>query len=459
MKVDDQGDIIWANVYEPTERDNNDFGFSIVFEDDGDYGICLESSSFNAISGPQAPNKNVIYTTDSDGNLERVILFNPKGSQYTKMSKAADGGYFVTGFSTYYISSSTAPFNGLAFKTDADYTSGECEEYDRTNQVVTTQVPWVVQDISGEERTNIRVADYAVENDWAFDSAWIICSRIPEIFVEIMPFPDSVCTGETITLGGNPQGGITDYTWDLGSGDTLIGQQVDYAYDTAGAFQIILTATDGCQTVYDTQMIVVTRGETFDVSRQLCPGDTLFFMDSTITEGGQYTFQGGGMDKCDTTFNLTVTIAVQDTTTDEVTICPNETITYQDAMITDTGIYFIDIPTAVCDSVVILTVNPSEECPCEGEFPAAFSPNGDMVNDTYGMFEIEGGCSPLNLEDFSMVIFNRWGNKVFETNDVNMHWDGRCDGSDCISEVYLVTYSYRINGEVIQRNRDVTLVR
>lgn len=51
--------------------------------------------------------------------------------------------------------------------------------------------------------------------------------------------------------------------------------------------------------------------------------------------------------------------------------------------------------------------------------PEGFSPNGDGIND---LFVIRG------IQDYpqnSIVIFNRWGNKVFETDAYNNTWDGR----------------------------------
>jgi gliding motility-associated-like protein len=57
---------------------------------------------------------------------------------------------------------------------------------------------------------------------------------------------------------------------------------------------------------------------------------------------------------------------------------------------------------------------------CDLVIPNVFTPNGDGIND---FFEI------LNLEHYPMaqiVIYNRWGNKVFEHSDYyNNWWDGR----------------------------------
>jgi gliding motility-associated-like protein len=37
-----------------------------------------------------------------------------------------------------------------------------------------------------------------------------------------------------------------------------------------------------------------------------------------------------------------------------------------------------------------------------------------------------------------MIIYNRWGEKLFETNDINKGWDGKTkDGTPCMQDVYV----------------------
>jgi gliding motility-associated-like protein len=64
--------------------------------------------------------------------------------------------------------------------------------------------------------------------------------------------------------------------------------------------------------------------------------------------------------------------------------------------------------------------------------PNAFSPNDDGVNDKM-CFRGEW------IREFHIAIFSRWGEKVFETNDINECWDGRYDGKKCQSGVYMYT--------------------
>jgi gliding motility-associated-like protein len=70
------------------------------------------------------------------------------------------------------------------------------------------------------------------------------------------------------------------------------------------------------------------------------------------------------------------------------------------------------------------------------QIPTAFTPNGDGLNDTFGPVG-EGA------EIFRMVVFNRWGNILFTSNDINNHWDGIYNGEP----VPFGAYTYEIFAE------------
>ncbi|MCB9188075.1 MAG: gliding motility-associated C-terminal domain-containing protein [Flavobacteriales bacterium] len=64
--------------------------------------------------------------------------------------------------------------------------------------------------------------------------------------------------------------------------------------------------------------------------------------------------------------------------------------------------------------------------------PSGFTPNGDGVNDEF--FPKGEGLNPLEYE---MFIFDRWGNKIFETTQTNATWDGKINGEPAPSGVYV----------------------
>src|SRR5690606_20716015 len=86
--------------------------------------------------------------------------------------------------------------------------------------------------------------------------------------------------------------------------------------------------------------------------------------------------------------------------------------------------------------------------------PSAFTPNGDGVNDVLRVI----GVGIKSFLRFS--IFNRYGQQVFHTTDINKGWDGRLKGApvETASFVY-VAEAIDFNGKPINVKGVVTLVR
>jgi gliding motility-associated-like protein len=91
------------------------------------------------------------------------------------------------------------------------------------------------------------------------------------------------------------------------------------------------------------------------------------------------------------------------------------------------------------------------------QFPNAFTPNGDGSNDVFAPIF---GCGVSSMR---LRVFNRWGQKVFETTDPARGWDGRYEGADLPSEVYVWTLDYTVDTagnqtSLVQRG-SLTLIR
>ena len=85
--------------------------------------------------------------------------------------------------------------------------------------------------------------------------------------------------------------------------------------------------------------------------------------------------------------------------------------------------------------------------------PNMFTPNFDQVNDVVNVFG-------RDIRTAHFVIFDRWGEKVFETWDQHEGWDGIYKGEMSSPGVYVyyVDVEYT-NGKEIQKRGSVTLVR
>jgi gliding motility-associated-like protein len=66
--------------------------------------------------------------------------------------------------------------------------------------------------------------------------------------------------------------------------------------------------------------------------------------------------------------------------------------------------------------------------------PNSFTPNGDGLNDIFKPKTL------AELENYTMLIFNRWGQLIFESNDLKKGWDGKYKGK----LLEFGVYTYRI---------------
>ncbi len=98
------------------------------------------------------------------------------------------------------------------------------------------------------------------------------------------------------------------------------------------------------------------------------------------------------------------------------------------------------------------------------KFPSAFKPNPGGPSDGTWTRRDEANdiFHPVHrgVEEYKLEIFNRWGEKVFESNDPSIGWDGYIDGKLASQDVYVWKVSGKyINGVLFKKTGDLTLIR
>ncbi len=89
--------------------------------------------------------------------------------------------------------------------------------------------------------------------------------------------------------------------------------------------------------------------------------------------------------------------------------------------------------------------------------PNVFSPNEDGINDEY---KLEQGAFDRCLDNLTVKIYNRWGQKVFESDNAQFKWNGRDDSGNELSEgTYFVILQGFYGGKEVTENFPVTLFR
>ncbi len=91
---------------------------------------------------------------------------------------------------------------------------------------------------------------------------------------------------------------------------------------------------------------------------------------------------------------------------------------------------------------------------CSVWIPSAFTPDGNGRNETWSW---QGACEP---EDFSILVYDRWGELVYSSNDPQSAWDGTYNGALCAPGVYAYRAGYRLPYQKRKEVRGaITLVR
>lgn len=87
------------------------------------------------------------------------------------------------------------------------------------------------------------------------------------------------------------------------------------------------------------------------------------------------------------------------------------------------------------------------------DVPNAFSPNGDGNNDVLYVYG-------LMIREFTLKIYNRWGEMIFESNDLGRGWDGTYKGLEQPNEAYAYTLSAVFeNGNTYSKKGNIIIIR
>jgi len=254
------------------------------------------------------------------------------------------------------------------------------------------------------------------------------CSDSSSVTVIVNPLPiasivgdTNICFGETATLTAS---GGTFYEWDnaVTTPTVIVSPSSTYTYT-------VTVTTNGC-TDSVSITVHVSPLPTADAGN-----------DTTIISGASVQLNGSGG----------VTYAWSPSNGLSCTNCTNPI-----ASPTDTTTYILTVTDANgCTDVDTVVVNVIKEIvDCGDVFvPNAFSPNNDGINDT--LF-VRGKC----ISTMEFCIYNRWGEKVFESNNISTGWNGKYKNGTRNTGVYVwYLIATMDDGTVVNKKGNVTLFR
>ncbi|MFM9950860.1 MAG: gliding motility-associated C-terminal domain-containing protein, partial [Saprospiraceae bacterium] len=141
------------------------------------------------------------------------------------------------------------------------------------------------------------------------------------------------------------------------------------------------------------------------------------------------------------------------------TISEENSITYTpnaDANGFDTLIYQIcHVDCALlCDTAIVLFSNITEVCDLsaapDNVFPEGITPNADGYNERLEFIVVDPTSCPFNYAKSELIIFNRWGDRVFQAAPYNNDWNGRSQNGDLPAGVYYYVLKVKLEQEFVK---------
>lgn len=270
---------------------------------------------------------------------------------------------------------------------------------------------------------------------------------------------ETLCQGQSITVG-------------------------NHVYNIQGTYFDTIINANGCDSFITTQLSYV---DSFVVNKTdtICQGQKILIGNSSLNTTGFYRiglFSSNGCDSIIYEQLMVHPLPVINASADSVLVLLNTKVqltatpnnpTYQYnwnpvSNISNTSIYN---PTAIVnnttwfvarvtdnnncsnsDSVLIRVIND-----CNSNYiyiPGGFSPNNDRINDCFGVLNAN------KLDAFKLEIFNRYGEKIFESADQDECWDGTYKDANALADTYVFIISFKCsNSKNISRKGIISLFR
>jgi gliding motility-associated-like protein len=472
LKFDNAGNRLWATYYGGSV---NDEGYSIATDNSGNVFVIGQTNSSNF----PVQNAGTFYQGTKSGGVDAFILkFNNVGTRLWATYFGGSGYEFDSMYTSFdniaidicgnvYIGINTGsnPFPWLKNSCDGQYFDNTYNGgaydillslFDNTGNLLWCtylggdgsdyRTPLAVDGnnnlfVSGEWINVTNNASYPLTNPGGgayydhtyngsddgfmvkFLTAPCMCSNTLNVTVTSTNILcNSQCTG---TATATPFGGSSPYTYSWTGGQTT---QTATGL-CAGTYTVTVTDANG-STQTATVTVFSIPGPTAEVSASV---------NNIIPGGSTQLYASGGL-----TYQWLPTTGLSCTDCPNPVASPKETTSYC-VWVTDS---------INCKDSACITIN-VDICDDEIFIPNVFSPNEDNINDMVCVI-----INPSCVNELTFAIYNRWGVKVFETNDVTSCWDGRYKGKLLNSAVFFYYLQAKlIDGTQVTKSGNISLMR
>lgn len=236
-----------------------------------------------------------------------------------------------------------------------------------------------------------------------------------------------------------------------------------HSYQTTGTYSDTLTTSSGCDSIVTLHLTVLPAKSSI-ITHSMCPGELVIYNDSVYTQAGTYT-QTFSTSTCDSV--LTIHVLIFPPISVHASAVNALDVQYGDAVHlnaqttggTQPFVYFWDsegsldnnsiknpVTTVVSSNWFSVTVMDDNGCIARDSIfiglsetstlyvPNSFTPGSDGFNDVFRV-------KYTNIAEFHILVFDRWGEVIFESKDVNFGWNASYKGKIVQDGIYVYKIS------------------
>jgi gliding motility-associated-like protein len=248
------------------------------------------------------------------------------------------------------------------------------------------------------------------------------------LLADFTPVATVGCTPLTVTFTNNTLNSV-NCVWNMGDGTTLTGcSTVTNTYEQPGCYDVTLTVTaqNGC--ISNLTVLDAVRVEAIPVA-EFAPSTNVIneynmevSFNNNSTGASTYVWDFG------------------DSSPNSTDIEP--THDYTNSPYGNYEVMLVAISPAGCVDTTYSVIQIIEELIYY--VPNTFTPDGDTYNQTFKPVFTSG----FDIYDYSLFIYNRWGEVIFESHDANFGWDGSYGSNNETEIVQDGTYTWVIEFKV-----------
>ncbi len=418
-KINSNGDVIYQKTFNTNSDGKVEYSLSILPLENGGYaigGFIKNIAQFSTLY-PTFPRVFITLLDEDENYISSKSYNHDTYPQYASLQlKSKESGDYNLAFAT-FVSDDPYQWGTTLIQLDENFSSG-CNEADISDEIfLEDEAGWSLVDLPanpvpyGFQFTHL----YELES-FEYDTIISICDNFAKADFSVQNLcPES---DEPIIFQNNSSGEIISWEWNID--DVVFTNNeniVEYNFAGSQSFVAQLIVDDGC--TIDTISKVIKKyppSEIAQIDTVICSDRPFIFNGSTYVES----------------------------------VSEDQTFIYEDTLTNIFG----------CDSIDRL-VALIEVCGCEMIFPNAFTPDQDGLND---FFHPIIDCD-YQIENYRLMLFNRWGQLIFNTNNLEEKWDGTFQGKPVPMDVLVFKIQYDVmdwNGVLIRQaneSGDVTLIR